>query len=321
MARLALVAVLLGALGAVPARADQHLLYKEANLAAFYTRRTGQLQSSPEAPQSALGFEYFWKAPDSEPGQWRASVLDLYLQLIYDPAAGRVALRARDTWLRFEEPRTGAQVRLGHFDLPFGLIPPLALRGQALQGLSEPGLGFAQDWGLDTRAKWGPFEFEGAATLGSGETPRLRAGAGLWSGRLGLPAYRKIQYGLSLLHGRPYRPGQGRRVAATWRAAVDGVLIYHEPFTTLRGEADLGADAGRRAWGVLLGLTQILPANPRWGLESQVRWWRSAGSQGELVVGMLRSLPGLFTCRVHWRFRSAAAGGSGLFAQLYYYGP
>lgn len=314
-----LAALLLGALGAGRAGADQYLLYKEANLAAFYSSRAGGLRSSPEAPLSALGFEYFWKAPDSVPGQWQASVLDLYLQLAYNPGERRLALRARDTWLRFEEPRTGAQVRLGHFDLPFGLVPPLALRGQALQSLSELSLGFAQDWGLSARSRWGQFEFEAAATLGSGEAPRLRPGAALWTGRLGLPAYRKVQYGISLLQGRPYRPGRVR--PASWRVAFDGVFIYHEPFTTLRGEADLGADEGRRAGGLLLGLTQILPASPHWGLEGQVRLWQSGGTEGELVAGLLRSLPGLFTFRFHWRYRSAGAGGSGLFAQLYYYGP
>ncbi|MCC7263900.1 MAG: hypothetical protein IT369_15415 [Candidatus Latescibacteria bacterium] len=318
MAHLALVVALL-VVCAARGGADQQLLYKEVNLAAFCTR-AGALRSSPESPRSALGFEYFWKASRSVPGQWQASVLDLHFQLAYDPVSRRVALRARDTWLRFEEPRTGAQVRLGHFDLPFGLVPALALRGQVLQSLGEPSLGFTQDWGLAARGRWGPFELAGAATLGSGEAPRLRSGAGLWSARLGLPAYRKVQYGFSLLQGRPHRPGQVR-ATATWRAAVDGVLIHHEPFTTLRGEADLGADEGRRAWGLLLGLTQILPVNPRWGIETQGRWWRSDTTQRELVFGLLRSLPGLFTCRVHWRYRSAAAVGSGLFTQLYYYGP
>ncbi|MBI2503024.1 MAG: hypothetical protein HYW07_07285 [Candidatus Latescibacteria bacterium] len=321
MSRFALVSLLLGALGAGRAGTDQYLLYKEANLAAFYSPRAGGLHSSPEAPLSALGFEYFWKSLESVPGQWRASVLDLYFQLAYDPGKRHLVLRARDIWLRFEEPRTGAQVRLGHFDLPFGLTSPLALRGQALRPLSELSLGFAQDWGLSAHGRWGHFEYEAAATLGSGEELRLRPGAALWTGRLGLPSYRKVQYGISLLYGNPFRPGQQGTAPASWRVAVDGLFIYHEPFTSLKGEVDLGADQGRLAGGLLLGLTQILPADPHWGLEGQVRLWRSAGTRGELVAGLLRSLPGLFTFRFHWRYRSAALGGSGLFAQLYYYGP
>ncbi len=320
MARLTLVVLWLGVC-AGGAGANQHLLYKEANLAAFYAGGSGGLRSSSEAPLSALGFEYLWKADKTVPGQWHLSVVDLYFQLAYDPVDRRLALRAQDTWLRFDEPRTGAQVRLGHFALPIGLASLRTLRGQALQSLSEMSLGFAQDWGMNLHGKWGRFLYDAAATLGSGNTPRLRPGSALWSGRLGMPTYRKVQYGISLLHGRPYRPGQARSTPATWRAAVDGVLIYHEPFTTLRGQADLGADEGRRTWGLLLSLVQILPASPRWGVESQVRWWRSATTEGELVFGLLRSLPGLVTCRVHWRYRSAAAGGSGLFGQLYYYGP
>ena len=321
MAHFALVGWLLGAFFAGAGAADQHLLYKEANLAAFYASGARQLRSSPEAPLSALGFEYFWKSAETVPGEWRASVLDLYLQLAYDPVAHRLALRARDTWMRFVEPRSGAQVRLGHFDLPFGLTPALALRGQALQPLSALDLGFAQDWGLSARGKWGNFEYEAAATLGSGEALRLRSGRSLWTGRLGLPTYRKVQYGVSLLYGSPFRPGQAGRQLASWRLAADGVFIYHEPFTSLKGEVDFGADEGQLAGGFLLGLTQILPASPRWGLEGQARWWRSRGARAELAAGILRSLPGLFTYRCYWRYRSAAAGGNGLFAQLYYYGP
>lgn len=321
MARFALVSLLLGALGVGRAAADQHLLYKEANLAAFYSSRAGSLRPSPEPPLSALGFEYFWRAPGNVPGQWHASVLDLHLQLAYDPGVRHLVVRARDTWLRFEEPRTGGQVRLGHFDLPFGLIPPLALRGQALQSLSELSLGFAQDWGINAHGKWGRFEYETAATLGSGDALRLRPGATLWTGRLGLPSYRKVQYGVSLLYGNAHRPGRTKPTAPSWRLAGDGVFIYHEPFTSLKGEVDLGADEGRPTGGLLLGLTQILPADPHWGLEGQVRLWRSGGTRGELVAGLLRSLPGLCTFRFHWRYRSAALGGSGLFAQLYYYGP
>lgn len=318
MIRLTLVSLLL--VGAGMGAADQQLLYKEANLAGFYSR-AGSLRSSPESPLSALGFEYFWRAPENVPGQWHASVLDLYLQLAYDPGARHLVVRARDTWLRFEEPRTGAQVRLGHFDLPFGLIPPLALRGQALQSLSELSLGFAQDWGLNTHGRWGRFEYDAAATIGSGDAPRLRSRSALWTGRLGLPTYRKAQYGISLLYGNAHRPGQRGSPPASWRVAVDGVFIYHEPFTSLKGEMDLGSDKGRLAGGILLGLTQILPADPHWGLEGQVRLWRSGGARGELVAGLLRSLPGLCTFRFHWRYRSPALGGSGLFAQLYYYGP
>lgn len=321
MARFALVPLLLGALSAGMAAADQQLLYKEANLAGFYSSRAGSLRSSPEPPLSALGFEYFWRAAENVPDQWHASVLDLYLQLAYDPGARHLVVRARDTWLRFEEPRTGTQVRLGHFALPFGLIPPLALRGQALQSLSELSLGFAQDWGLNAHGKWGRFEYEAAATIGSGDALRLRSGSTLWTGRLGMPTYRKVQYGISLLYGDPHQPGQARSAPASWRVAGDGLFIYHEPFTSLKGEVELGADEGRPAAGLLLGVTQILPANPHWGLEGQVRLWRSGGTEGELVAGLLRSLPGLCTFRLHWRYRSAAVGGSGLFAQLYYYGP
>jgi hypothetical protein len=320
--RLVLAPLLLGALGAGSAGADQYVLYKEASLAAFYSSRAGTLRSSPQPPLSALGFEYLWRADESAPGQWHASVIDLYFQLAYDPGMRRLVARARDAWLRFEEPRTDTQVRLGHFALPFGLPAPRTLRGQATQSLSEISLGFAQDWGLALHGKWGRFQYDAATTLGSGDALRPRPGATLWSGRLGLPAFHKVQYGLSLLYGNPHRSGQARAEQADWRVALDGVFIYHEPFTTLRGEVELGADQGRQARGLLLSLTQILPANPGWGCEGQVRLWQAAATQeGELIAGLVRSLPELFTLRIHWRHRSAALGGSGLFAQLYYYGP
>ncbi|MBM3280584.1 MAG: hypothetical protein FJY95_21275 [Candidatus Handelsmanbacteria bacterium] len=316
MAHLSLMALLLA--GAGMAGADQHLLYKEANLSAFYSGRDGSLRPSPQPSLSSLGFEYLWRASEELPGQLQLSVIDLYLQMAYDPGARRLVVKARDTWLRFDEPRTGLQVRLGHFALPFGLPAPRTLRGQAIPPLSELSLGFVQDWGLTVRGAWGDLRYDAATTLGSGDALRLRPGATLWAGRLGMPPFRKTQYGLSLLYGDPRR---ARSAPASWRAAVDGVLIYREPFTTLRGEVALCAREGRLAGGLLLGLTQILPANSRWGLEGQVRLWRGGGRRGELIAGLLRSLPGLCTFRFQWHRRSALLGGNGLFAQLYYYGP
>ncbi len=300
-------------LGSGLARADQGLLYREANLAALFSWQ-GRLDSWPRPPLSGVGFEYFWKAPGVTPGELRPEVLDLHLQLAYDPAENRPAARARDAWVRFAESRSGLQVRLGHFDLPFGFNPSLALRGEALQPLVAMDLGFVQDWGLAAEGEWGGFSYEAAATLGSGDVPRLRRDRHLWAGRLGMPTYRSAQYGVSLLYGST---AGGR----AWRMGADGVYLYHEPFTTLRGEVVLGADDRVPVGGLLLGLTQILPARPQWGLEAQARLWQAGTTRAELAAGLLRSLPGLLTLRLHWLYRSAALGGNGIFAQLYYYGP
>ena len=300
------------------------LIYREVNLAGIYSHRSASLDFHPMAPHSAAGFELLWKNSAGTPGRLNPDAADLHLQFVYDPVDDRVETRFQDAWVRFTEPTSGLQVRLGHFNLPFGLNPVAEPRGEVLQPLAALDLGFKKDWGLAVQGQWHGFACETAATFGTADELRRRRGRYLWSGRIGIPTYRDVQYGISLLYGTTSATGQ----PTSWRLAMDLVYMYHEPFTTIKGEVAFGADGHTPVQGLLAGLTQILPAYPLWGIETQFRAWRRELQPEDLIraesaIGLWRSLPGLLILRLHWRRHFSTESlhrDDQLFAQLYYYG-
>ena len=330
----AIVSMLICCVPAWPAVGGRSRLHKEFNLATIYRWQEVRLDFHPAPPLNSAGFEFFYKFPASSPGLLNPDVLDLYTQLVYDPAEGRIETRFQDVWVRFVEPLSGTKVRLGHFDLPFGLNPVIELRGRALQPLTTLDLGFKKDWGVAVQGEWRGLTYETAATWGIGEEIRRRRGRYLWTGRIGTPTYRDVQYGVSLLYGAVARSGDSRRLQTSRRLAVDLVYLYHEPFTTLRSELVLGEDEGAPVSGLLAELTQILPSRLHWGIEAQARVWKRGVSpeaaarsrsviQVESAAGFWHSLQALMTLRLHWLhyFPYEDFGGDDrIFAQLYYYG-
>jgi hypothetical protein len=308
--------------------AERARFYREVNLTALYSRRDQRLDFHPMPLFSSIGFECLRKFSGQVPGRLNPDALDLYLQFAYDPAVDRVKILHQDAWVRFLEPASGIRVRLGRFELPFGLNPAMEPRGEALQPLAAFDLGFKKDWGVAVQGQWRRFAYETAATLGTGHSFRHRRGRYLWSGRVGVPTYRDSQYGVSFLYGVAVPPGAARSRPTSWRLSMDAVLMHHEPFTVLMAELSSGADSGVPVGGFLLALTHILPAHPHWGFEGQMRRWRKGASpedrtRAESAVGLWRSLPGLLTLRLHWRHHFSSAGvreDDQVFAQLYYYG-
>jgi len=304
------------------------LLHREINLAVLYSRRDARLDFHPAPLFSSVGFEYLLKFADGSPGRLSPAAVDLYLQFAYDPVDDRLETRFQDVWVRFQEPATKLRVRLGHFDIPFGLNPVAEPRGVALFPLAAFDLGFKKDWGVAVQGEWQYFAYETAATIGTGDKLRRRRGRYLWTGRIGIPTYRDAQYGVSFLYGVIPQSSSSRPLKTSWRLAVDVVYLYHEPFTVARGELSFGADDHTPVGGFLLGLNQIVPANPNWALEAQMRVWRidlppDAVTRAETVVGIWRSLPYLLSLRLHWRHYFSSGNireDDRLFAQLYYYG-
>lgn len=317
-------------LGSSPlsAAGSRSLLHRELNLAVLYSRRDANLDFHPAPLFSSVGLEYLQKFADGTPGRLNPDATDLYVQFAYDPLDDRLETRFRDVWIRFVEPESGFRVRLGHFDIPFGLNPIAEPRGVALQPLAFFDLGFKKDWGLSVQGEWQNFGYETAATTGMGDKLRRRRGRYLWTGRIGIPTYRDVQYGISSLYGvlpASFLSGELKR---SWRLSMDVTYLYHEPYTVARGELTFGADDGASVGGFLLRLNQIIPADPRWALEAQMRAWRidqptAVVTRTEGVVGIRRALPYLLNLRLHWRHYFSSTGireDDRIFAQLYYYG-
>lgn len=322
------IALLVLSSSLLSAAKSRSLLHRELNLAVLYSRRDANLDFHPAPLFSSVGFEYLQKFADGTPGRLNPDAMDLYVQFAYDPLDDRLETRFRDVWIRFAEPASGFRVRLGHFDLPFGLNPIAEPRGVALLPLTAFDLGFKKDWGLSVQGEWQRFGYEAAATIGMGDELRRRRGRYLWSGRIGIPTYKDTQYGVAFLYGVIPQSSLSRKLKRSWRLSVDAAYLYREPFTVVRGELIFGADDDTSVGGFLLRLNQIIPANPKWAIEAQMRAWRTgqpaaAVTRTEAVVGIRRALPYLLNLRLHWRHYFSSAGireDDRIFTQLYYYG-
>lgn len=145
----------------------------------------------------------------------------------------RVKLVLHDFWLRFEPlglARTS--LRIGHFDIPYGINPVMAPRGGVFVMPPEiDDIGLKKDWGITWKGPLGHYDYELALTTGTGlglQAPRLGDASKrsfLVSGRVGAPTYWHFQYGLSGLYGKlPQVMGDEHfddHTLARWRINAD----------------------------------------------------------------------------------------------------
>jgi len=129
----------------------------------------------------------------------------------HDQRKARLALVLHDFWVRLEpEGMERTTIRLGHFDIPYGINPIMAPRGGVFVMPPEiDDIGFKKDWGIVWKAPVGQYDYEIAATTGTGlglHSPKWFDGSSqrsfAFSTRVGAPTYWDFQYGLSGLYGK-----------------------------------------------------------------------------------------------------------------------
>ena len=205
---------------------------------------------SPRPPANYLGFDYVRTFPDSDPINRRwlpdwlpLTALDLHPRLVYDrlePADGlrKLTFAPQDFWVRLDPGhRDRLSVLLGQFVLPYGVNPPFAPRQSFLLPVESTDLGLKWDWGISVKGPLGPYDWQIAATIGSGEalhSPHLFAGSSrsshLVTARIGTPTYWDLQYGLSVLYGELPMIRAASVLMPTalsrWRIGLDGLYKY-----------------------------------------------------------------------------------------------
>jgi len=178
-------------------------------------------------------------------------------------------------------------LRLGHFDVPFGLEENEDTHTSLVQLMSMHNIGFKKDWGFSILGKLTKLDYNIALTMGSGIYPINRNRNFLLSGRVGTPADENIIIGISGIYGNPIDQmgvmrgmkmemmmGMGNGMGMTdtmmkttwfgddtkpkdniinrWRMGVDITRLIG-PFA-LKGEVSYGADVNQE---VLNGLIQV----------------------------------------------------------------
>lgn len=113
--------------------------------------------------------------------------------------------------------RGHANVRLGHFEIPFGLEHLLNTNGTLHDFMHGENLGLKADWGVGLNGSWPRLEYEATWSRGTGNTAFSKGDPYVVAGRVGTPADGNLVVGASVFHGRVWNPG----VASGWRQWLD----------------------------------------------------------------------------------------------------
>jgi len=175
---------------------------------------------SPRPPQNYLGLDYVKTFTSTSflnkvlPDWLPVKAMDLHPRLVYDPlersdGLHRLKFAPQDFWLRFNPGNVDRlMLRVGQFVIPYGVNPILAPRQKFILPIEATDLGLKWDWGIDLKGPIGEYDFELAASIGSGEglhAPHIFRDSDrrsyLFTGRIGYPTYWDFQQGLSFLFG------------------------------------------------------------------------------------------------------------------------
>ena len=259
--------------------ASESLFYKEVNLIGGYSGNERWIGKSSTLSNS-LGFEDYRKLSGAY-GDFLTT--DLQLRAAYDSTKNSHdawGLQIHNAWLEYKVS-SGKRLRLGHFDVPFGLEPSVDTHGTILQTMAETNIGSKQDWGVAFKGTGQSFELETALQIGSGMSVYRRDGSFLASARLGSASDRNLQYGASLLYGRwleapgmstfPRNDLTSEQATLKKRVGLDAQYLFG-PYL-LKAEVAYGSNNHDAVLGNFWELDYTLPRHQNWEFELQYQSW------------------------------------------------
>ena len=212
-------------------------------------------------------------------------------------------------------------LRVGHFELPYGLEQTLNTNGTLRDYTHGGNFGLKADWGATVNGDGGDLEYEFAWSRGSGNEYRDDGGRGVLSGRLGTQREGAEVFGVSFVDGEFQTPGG---IVPRTRLGLDaqvyrGAMGYFAEFSA--GEDNdtddivraLGEVNWRNTDETVLAWAQVVATdkNRSSGLNSLVgvRWEPALGwSLSTQYVQVLEPLeddgghPGTLTLQLRYRF-------------------
>lgn len=328
-----LVGWLLAAVLAPVASCHEGVFYKEAQLIGAYSSED-QWLGEIAGQSNSLGFEDYRRFSNAD-GDFLTT--DLQARLAF------YATRRSDVWgieihnaYAAYRVAYGHRLRLGHFDVPFGLEPVVDTHGTLLETLAMASTGFKQDWGIGLKGGLAALDYEVAAQIGSGMTIRRRAGSYLLAGRLGTPSNGNISGGASLLYGRvlesmgmetfPANHLMSEAAVPKRLAGLDGQYLYGP--VLLKGEVIYGESGDSPVLGYLAQADCTVPQDQNWHVELQFQSWtsdlaqqRTDRSSGAVCLSYRLSGSSTVRAALMHDFEPADSGDATTGAiQFYYYG-
>jgi hypothetical protein len=247
-------------------------IYRELSLALQYSAEQAQVTSSSRPPGTAIGLEFMHTRKMPDRGKIGLLGIDIHARLTDPPGETNPDVYFADAWALFGVGGKRSQLRVGHFNIPFGMNPVMEPRGIFLMPLEALDLGFKKDWGIAWQREAGEFDVEFGGFLGNGGDLHWRQGSFLLCTRAGTPTFRDLEYGVSMLVGDiPPTMGNVRlsdELIRRVRMGFDAMYMYGN-YTVFKGEFAAGTDDGRTMVGALFGIDWVPPRFTRWAFSFQ----------------------------------------------------
>ena len=185
----------------------------------------------------------------------------------------------------------GVNLRVGHFEVPYGLEQTQSTNGTLRDYFSKTNLGIKADWGLSLNGTSATHEYEVGLTRGSGNLYRDLEENYVFSGRVGTSREEPLALGASFMSARLAAGGFARRE----RLGLDAV--WSGPRATLLGELNIGSDEDADVTSGLfevnvtspderkLAYTQLLGTD----VDGDDRYWANLGALHNFSSGLTLS--------------------------------
>ena len=259
------------------ALASDFLFYKELNLIGGYSRQDGWTGKTDMLSNSA-GFEHYAKF-SSDYGDYLTT--DLQVRFAYDSLQKfdeACSVEIHNAWAEYRI-NSEAKIKVGHFEPAFGLEQILDVHSTILQLLTMDNIGYTRDWGVELRGSLAEFDYWVALQLGSGMSIRRIDSSYLVSARVGTPAGRDFQYGVSALCGNVLDTEGMSTFPKNHLLSNESILkerigfdcIYNWNSFVLKGEAAFGVNDNNTVIGYLAEADYTPPGGQNWEFEAQFK--------------------------------------------------
>ncbi|OQA15456.1 MAG: hypothetical protein BWY64_02869 [bacterium ADurb.Bin363] len=305
---------------------ENALIYGE-----FYLLQTVSTGDDNFNTQDSIGFEAYKKF-SGEYGDWGEG--DLQFRMTYSPLKNMIVTPMHadfdsigqpviyNAFLNFKGNMGRSNIKIGHFDVPFGLEPDLDTHATLLQTLAMSNFGYIQDWGISLNGQLENIDYEAGIFTGTGDNLLFDRSAYLFSGRITNPVENDLRWGISAAGGKNLRGGN---LESLWRLGFDTQYVYAQ--WTFKGEVYGGQTEGHPAYGVLGEIDYMFPGQ---NLELELQFQRSSNSTDlpdsdttALIAGLTYRLSEswyLRTAYSHYFNLPGAMSSDQVGIQFYFYG-
>lgn len=278
----------------------QSFFYKELVIAPAYYFGEDEWKLRDIDSATSVGFEYF-RIFSGDKGDWLTTDIQIRFPMGHKKRLRRNAYANFNLNFDFDEDKFKSimstewrpmyeihnlyanlklnagrsNIKIGHFDVPFGLEPLIDTHPTLLQTQASKNIGFKRDWGLSVNGALPSFDYEASATLGCGGVKKIwrKDGSYLFAGRIGTPTSNDLQYGFSLLYGRVlpalYDEYLFEKALSRKRIGVDGQYYYRAYL--FKGELAYGKDEDHDILSGLLEVDYTVPRYQNLQLEAQLK--------------------------------------------------